>query len=840
MKDALPANTMISHYRILSPLGAGGMSEVYLAEDTRLPRRVALKLLAAEFTKDDDRVRRFEQEARAVSALNHPNILTILEVGSERGTRFIATEFVEGETLRQRLRRGSLSTREALDVAMQVASALEAAHRVGIIHRDIKPENVMLRPDGYVKVLDFGIAKLTERFVEHHSGATDTAHLDNLVQTESNIVMGSPSYMSPEQARGLSVDARTDIFSLGVMMYEMVAGKRPFEGETAGDVLVAILDRRPEPLAERAPDIPPMFETIIYKALAKSRDGRYQSVGKLLKDLRRLKRRIDYEAGPDDSITPDAFVEKTVPIEHRADSYATVQEAAAQHSQLETRRGTTSAAYVITEIKHHKKAVFVGLGVLIIAVVVILFFARGDRQSGPINSIAVLPFANESADPNSEYLSDGLTESLINNLSQSRRLKVMARNSVFQYKGKDVSAQEVGRALDVRAVLTGRITQRGDDLQIRMQLVDARDGSIVWGEQYSRRMADLLVVQEEIAKQVSDNLQLRLSGDDQKRMAKRQTADTEAFRLYLKGRFYWNKRTEDGLHKGIDYFKQAIERDPTYALAYAGLADCYAMLTEYGSAPTGETYPKVKAAAERALEIDDTLAEAHTSLGAAYEYEWKWAEAEQQYRRAIELNPNYATAHHWYAVFLGARMRHDEALREMKLAWELDPLSLIINTSMGRLFYGARQYDRAIEQLRKTLELDGNFAETHFHLAMVYEAKRMYGEAIAEFQKAIELFQDRTMVVWVGRVNALSGKRKEAERILGEVNEMARSQYISPYPLATVYAAMGDKDRAFEYLEKVYTERSYYVVWLNVDPTLDGLRADPRFQDLLRRIGIAP
>ncbi|HEY7544170.1 MAG TPA: protein kinase [Blastocatellia bacterium] len=833
MKPLLPTDTTISHYRILSPLGAGGMGEVYLAEDTHLGRRVALKILPPDFTGDEDRLRRFEQEARAASSLNHPNIITIHEVGQENGLRFIAAEFIEGETIRQLLARGRMDVRKAIDVSIQVASALAAAHRAGIIHRDIKPENVMLRPDGYVKVLDFGVVKLTERFISQQTGPMDSA---SEIKTAADVVLGSPSYMSPEQARGLTVDARTDIFSLGVLLYEMISGQRPFDGETLSDIIVAILERRPRPLSECAADVSPRLEHAVNRALAKKREERYQTIDEMLKDLRRVKQRADVEAGIDESISPDLKAQKTA---LDADPYATVKYSPEESGSFASTRATSSAEYIITEIRRHKKAFALALAAIVLGVVALIYSMRGDGRE-PINSIAVLPFVNESADQNIEYLSDGITETLIDKLSEWRSLKVMARNSVFQYKGREENARAAGRDLNVRAVLTGRIVQRGDEIQIKIELVDTSDGSRLWGEQYNRPVSDLMAVQEEIARQVSEKLRLRLAGEDEKRASKRYTDDAEAYQLYLKGRYYWNKRTQENIEKGIEYFRQAIDRDPLYALAYAGQADCYAMLTEYSSQPPKEIFPKVKAAAQKALEIDDSLAEAHTSLAAAYEYEWNWTEAEKQYRRAIELNPNYATAHHWYAVFLGARLRHDEALREMRLALELDPLSLIINTSMGRLLYGARQYDQAVDQLRKTLELDQNFAEARFHIAMAYEQKRMYGEAIAEFQKAIELFHDQTMIAWVGREYALSGKRSEAERVIKELNEMAREGYVSPYPMATVYAALGARDKAFEYLERVYEERSYYVVWLNIDPVFDGMREDARFQDLLHRIGIAP
>ena len=837
----LPVNTIISHYRILSRLGAGGMGDVYLAEDTRLGRRVALKILPEQFNSDEDRLRRFEQEARAASALNHPNIITIHEVGSEEGTRFIATEFIEGETMRQKLKHAELGLREAIDVAIQVARALAAAHRAGIVHRDIKPENVMLRPDGIAKVLDFGVVKLTEEFADNVSGPHPAGSEEGdiatfgLVTTEANVVMGSPNYMSPEQARGLAVDARTDIFSLGALIYEMLTGEMAFKGASVSDVIVSILERRPPPLSELLPETPPKVQEIVDRALAKDIAARYQTVDDLLDDLRRLMRRLEPESGLDDSGQRARLEDATTPTSRQTRD--TAPEFAVRSDHVATVRVTSSVEYLVNEIKSHTRRFILATTLILLLAVVFAYFALSGRAR-PIDSIAVLPFTNLSSDPNTEYLSEGLTESLINNLSQSRNLKVMSRNSVFKYKGQDANAKTVGRDLGVHGVLTGRIAQRGESISISINLIDTRDDTQVWGEQYNRRMADLSMLQEEIARQVTERLQLRLSGEDQKRVTRRYTDNAEAYQLYLRGRFYWNKRTEDGLNKGVVYLNEAIEKDPGYALAYAGLADCYALLYEYSATPSKDLYPKAKAAALRALELDDSLAEAHTSLAAAYEYEWNWAAAEKQYEKAIELNPNYETAHQWYSAFLISRKRFDEAIREARRAIELDPLSIIINTALGRALHSARRYDEAIEQLHKTLDMDPNFAEAHFHLGLAYEGKAAYDDAIRELERSVELFGDKTMKAWVGRVYALSGRKSEALKVLAEMTEMSKHEDVAPYPMATLYAALGEKERALEWLEKMYQERSYYVVFLNVDPALDSLRGDPRFTELLRRIGL--
>ena len=836
----LAENTIISHYRILSRIGVGGMGEVYLAEDARLGRRVALKLLSQQSREDEDRLRRFEQEARAASALNHPNIITIHEIGSAKGSRFIAMEFVEGETVRQRLRRENMSVREAVDVAMQVAGALAAAHRIGILHRDIKPENIMLRPDGIVKVLDFGVAKLTEKFAEFVSGAQPAGAEDGevktlgLVTTEANIVMGSPNYMSPEQARALPVDARSDIFSLGSLTYEMLTGKMAFKGATVSDVVVSILEREPTPLTECLPEAPVKLQKIVARALAKDLAKRYQTIADYFEDLKRIHRRLDFETGLDESARLPVSGE-ALPTGPQAQR--TVAELIVRSDPVSKVRATSSAAYIVGEIKQHRRGFMLASIIALLLVAVLYYFAFSTRAL-PIDSIAVLPFVNASSDPNTEYLSEGLTESLINNLSQSRSLKVMSRNAVFKYKGRDADPSAAARELKVHGVVTGKIIQLGDNLSINVELIDSRDNTQIWGEQYNRRIGDLFTLQEQIAKDVSEKLQLKLSGEDQKRVTKRYTDNSDAYQLYLRGRFYWNKRTEDGMKKGSEYFNQAIAKDPNYALAYAGLADCYALLYEYSAAPSSDLYPKAKTAALRALELDDSLAEAHTSLGAAYEYEWNWNEAEKQYAKAIELNPNYETAHHWYSAYLIARKRFDEAIAESRRALDLNPLSLIINTALGRALHCARRYDEAIEQLRKTLDMDSNFAEAHFHLALAYEGKKSYDDAIREYEKYIELSGDKSMKAWVGRVYAESGRKQQALKVLAEVLELSRRAQPPLFAVATLYAALGDKDRAFEWLERVHAERNYYVVFLNSDPALDGLRGDPRFIDLLRRIGL--
>ncbi len=759
--------TLLSNrYRIEAKLGEGGMGEVYLAEDTRLGRKVALKLLRADLTKNEDRVRRFEQEARAASALNHPNILTIHEIGQSEAGHFIATEFVDGSTLRDLLSTGKPDLKKLCNIGSQVADALAAAHRAGIIHRDIKPENIMVRRDGYAKLLDFGLAKLSEAV----SGEGVAAAATFKPVTTPGTVVGTIHYLSPEQAAGRSVDHRTDLFSMGCVLYEMATGEVAFTGESFLEVLHKITSEQPRPVRVVDTSAPPELERIVEKCLAKDPNERYQHGDELAVDLRRLMRTGDSGVRTDEKVS-----------------------------------------------------------------------ARPRRRGKSIDSLAILPLTNASADPDAEYLSDGITESLINSLSQLPKLRVMERSTAFRYKGQQPDPQTVGRELKVGAVLMGRVVQRGEALIIQADLVDAVDGSQLWGEQYNRRLSDIFAVQEEIAKEISAKLMLRLTGEEKQRLTKRHTENTEAYQLYLKGRYYWNKRTEEALKKGIEYFQQAIAKDPGYALAYAGLSDSYSVLGYYNYLPPKEAYSRAKGAAAKALEIDDTLAEAHASLANLRHYDWNWSKAERELKRAIELNPNYATAHHWYGLHLEEMGQFDRAMAEMRRAQELDPLSLIIGTAMGGSFYFARQYDQAIEQLQKTLELDPNFSWAHYLAAWAYEQKGMYEEAVTALKNALTLRGGSPEILArLGHTYAKSGRRDEAMEILDELHDLSKQGHVSSYDVAVIHVGLGDLDQAFALLERAYVERSSRLVYLNVDPLFDCLRSDPRFADLVRRLGLVP
>ena len=830
MDSPLSSGTKLGRYEIRSKIGAGGMGEVYLALDTELDRMVAIKILPGHLASNQQRLQRFIQEAKATSALNHPHILTIHEIGIEGATRFIATEFIEGETLRPRMTEG-LKLTEILEIAIQTVGALAAAHTAGIIHRDIKPENIMIRSDGYIKVLDFGLAKLTE---PAGSVTDNEAPTKAMVNTGDGAVMGTAKYMSPEQAKGTSVDARTDLWSLGAMLYEMVTGHAPFAGETPAETISLILKKEPAPLARYSHEAPAELERIVTKALTKDREERYQSARDLLVDLRNLKRKLEV----------DAEIDRTGPI--KLDSASSTSGGPGPKGTISgpaaaTAPAASSAQYIVSGIKQHKLAVAIAIVVLFVAGVGVAFYLHARNNEVAIDSIAVLPFDNQNHDPETEYLSDGFTDSIINSLTQLPNLKVIARSSVFRYKGKQTDPIAVANELGVRAVLTGRIMQRGDSVTIGVELVDARDNKQLWGEQYERKLSDMISVQREIAQEITSNLRLRLSGSEQERATKHYTEKPDAYQLYLRGRFYWNKRTGEAIKTAIEYFNQAIEKDPGYALAYVGLADCY--VVPANPQPPNEKMPKARAAAMRALELDETLAEAHTALARVLVvYDWDWAGAEKEFKRAIELNPRYAGVHQWYGGYLEMLGRRDESLAERRQALELDPLSLTINFELGLAFYYARDYDKAIQQFQKTLELDPNFPLVYAHLPAAYEQKGMYDEAIAGFQKGITL---RGGTEWsfsmsgLGHVYGLSGKKAEARAVLDELQRTSRQQYVPADSIALIYAGLGEKDQALTWLEKAYEEHAFKMAWLKVEPQWDSLRSDPRFADLVRRVGLS-
>ncbi|HEX9422260.1 MAG TPA: protein kinase [Pyrinomonadaceae bacterium] len=833
MPETFKADSCISHYRIVSKIGAGGMGEVYLAQDTKLDRKVAIKFLNEEFSQDANKLKRFIQEAKAASALNHPNILTVYEIGDVDGKNYIATELIDGQTLREHLSlKESLSLNPVLKIGVQVAEALSAAHHAGIIHRDIKPENIMIRKDGYAKVLDFGLAKLSEpRPVGAATGSEDATRAQ--INTAPGIVMGTVFYMSPEQARGKETDARTDIWSLGVVLYEMLARKVPFAGETVNHTVVAILEKEPLVLG----NVPSELQRIIRKALTKDVEMRYQSARDLLIDLKNLRRDLDIQGELERSIAPNLRAATGSINENETQAYASDSVGATRSGPAARTQGVTSPSssleYAVTQVKSHRFATaIIGLALLGAISTVAYYFAFVSKGRSQINSIAVMPFINGSSNADIEYLSDGMTETLINSLSQLPELSVKAPSSVFRYKGKEVDPQTVGNELSVQAILNGRVIQRGDDLTLYLSLVDTRTGNQLWGEQYSRKQADLISLQNEVGRDVASKLRTRLSGSDEQKVATNYTQNAEAYQLYLQGRFFWNKRSDEAIRKSIEYFQQAIAKDPNYALGYAGLSDGYVLQTYYGFAPAREALPKAKEAARKAVALGDNLAESHTSLGFVSSYNYEYETAEREYKRALELNPNYPLAHQNLGVMLYRIGRQAEGMAELRRALEMEPFSTVINRLYGDLLLYGRRYDEGLAQLKKTLELEPGFRTTHLSLSCIYQLMGRYAESVESYARYQELEGKLQTAVFARKSFAVGGW----PGYLREMTGPHRPEGLSPYVAATYHVQLGEKDKAFAELDKAFENREFLLLYIKIDPRIDALRDDPRYQELVRRM----
>ncbi len=841
-KQANLIDKEIGHYYIKKLLGKGGMGEVYLAEDVRLNRKVALKLLPLELTGKLNRLQRFEREAQAVSALNHPNILTIHEFGTEDKSHFIVMEFVEGATLSERMNCGRMTVTEILEVAAQVASALSAAHEAGIVHRDIKPDNIMIRHDGIVKVLDFGIAKLIEKQPDFHTASSE-APTRLQAKTNPGAVMGTANYMSPEQARGLPVDARSDIFSFGIVLYEMLSGGKPFTGENPMDVISSILRDEPKPISQSLSEVPGEIERIINKTLKKDCDARYQTAKDLLLDLKDVRQELEFQKklglSPSDdglSKSSDGLVAQITANAKTLIFEAPTTAQSVSPASDENIHTTSSAVYIDGEVRKRRFGLLASLTVLVVALAATGYFTYFRAKS--VNSIAVLPFVNVGDDRSNDYLSDGLSENLINNLSRLPQLKVIARSSSFRFRGENIDVQDAAQKLGVAAILTGRVVRHEDDLQISVELINAADNTRIWGDIYNRKVSGALNVPEEIAHAVAEKLQLNLSGAQERQMAKQITNNPQAYQFHLNGIFFRRKNGAENIRKAIEYQNQAVALDANFTLAYIELSINFANLIEIGALSPQEGLPQARAAAEKALTLDETLADAYYNIARIRKYEFEWTKAELAFKRAIEINPNLAAAHTVYAEYLSDLGRFDEALREIKLAQELDPLRTGLIGNEGSIFYRARRYDEAIEkaQIHASSAAENPFA--HLNLANAYVEKGRYAQAFLSYQTSIKLEETVSALIYLGRAYALSGRLTEAMAILDKLK--ATEKYVSPTELAILYAALGEREKAFASLEKAYAERDFQLTSLKVEPAYDSLRDDARFQELLIKVGFPP
>jgi eukaryotic-like serine/threonine-protein kinase len=789
-----PGTKLSNRYEIVAPLGSGGMGIVYRARDSRLNREVAIKILPDHLLLRSDALNRFDREAKALAALSHSCILSIFDFGVDQGVSYAVMELLKGQTLREYLHKQIPPWKESVRIGEAIADGLSAAHSQGVIHRDLKPENIFLTTDGHVKILDFGLARVEQPFTEDEDTTAPTA-----TATQAGIVMGTLPYMSPEQLRGEHIDPRTDIFSFGAMFYEMLTGTRAFPGTSHADTTAAILKEDPVSRGNFPIDLPVGVRQTLSRCLEKNASQRFQTS----KDL--------------------AFAL------HMSESSA----ASAQN---------VAAPAIITPKPSAARKVLIV--VMLIAIIAAVGIYRFLPQRKEIQSLAVMPFVNQNKtdDPDADYLSDGITETLISNLSQVPKLKVMAHDTVFSYKGKTIDPRKVGRELNVESILTGRVTQHGNTITIYANLVKAEDGSELWGEQYNRTLSDVVSMPADISRDISTKLRRRLSGEEQNRVTKKLTENNEAYDLYLKGQFFFWKFTYEDYRKSQEYFRQAVEKDPKFAEAWAAYSDSFSAFAFEGYNPQAEIMPHAIDAIEHALKLDPSNPHARGSLGAIYLYQWNWASAATEMKKALDLNPNRAESHRFYSQYFRSIGKWNEAIEEAKKARELDPLSVVNARTMGITYYWSGQYDQAIEQYQKGLELEANRATLYDSLSDVYQKKGMLKDAIEAKQRFLTLTGDEDSAAELlenyHKYGYEQAKKILTEHYLEAYQEAAKEQYVPPLAFAVLYTDLKDKDKAFEWLEKAYQERALWLFFLKTDPQFESLHSDPRFTDLVKRIGI--